>query len=110
MLTLLHEPALPDSCGATLCHAVDKIAIDMPAAPIRLQSAMCYLLTALAAFNQDSHARISAAGLIPQLVSICRQSCRLWVMVRRAAHSRFTQLAQANRRNERKLFSPSSGA
>lgn len=62
-------------CLASPPHAVDTIAIDIPGATVQQQCAMCYLLTALAAFSESTHAAIVSAGLVPQLVALCRPKC-----------------------------------
>lgn len=68
--------------GLFLSHAapltylsVDTIAIDLPSATADLQSAMCYLLSALAAFSDATHASIASTGLVPQLVAFSRPRC-----------------------------------
>ncbi|GAX76301.1 hypothetical protein CEUSTIGMA_g3746.t1 [Chlamydomonas eustigma] len=55
---------------------VDTISIDLPSSGLPLQSAMCFLLTALAAFSDSTHTAIVASGLVPQLVALCRPSNR----------------------------------
>ena len=55
--------------------AVDTIALDLSAATVSQQCSMCYLLTALAAFSESTHAAIVAAGLVPQLVALSRPKC-----------------------------------
>ena len=52
--------------------SVDTIAIDLASATVTQQCAMCYLLTALAAFSDTTHDSIASAGLIPQLVALSR--------------------------------------
>ena len=56
-------------------HAENSIAIDLPMASVAQQSAMCYLLTALVAFSEGTHGAIVSAGLVPQLVALCRPKC-----------------------------------
>ncbi len=61
---------------------MELIASELLTARTTLQCAMCYTLTALVAFSFDTHATVAAAGLVPQLVALCRPSCRLRTKVR----------------------------
>jgi hypothetical protein len=54
-------------------HAVDKIASALAwTSDLELQSAMCFLLTALVAFSDATHDAVISSGLVPQLVVLCR--------------------------------------
>jgi hypothetical protein len=60
---------------------VELINTELGQARTTLQSAMCFLLTALVAFSFGTHPMVAATGLVPQLVALCRPSCKLIQMV-----------------------------
>ena len=49
--------------------------------PLLLPSPYSFLLTALVAFSFGTHPTVAASGLVPQLVALCRPSCKLKTMV-----------------------------
>ncbi|KXZ55044.1 hypothetical protein GPECTOR_3g203 [Gonium pectorale] len=51
---------------------VDLIANTLSDSSVDLQCAMCFLLTAFAAFADSSHAPMMRSGLVPKLVLLCR--------------------------------------
>ncbi|GLI60450.1 hypothetical protein VaNZ11_002607 [Volvox africanus] len=51
---------------------VDLISNTLNDSSVDLQCAMCFLLTAFAAFADSSHAPMMRAGLVPKLVLLCR--------------------------------------
>ncbi len=83
---------------------MDRIAIDMPQASIVLQCSMCHMLTAMVAFNEGAHQTISSAGLIPMLVSLCRQKC----LIRRPVRERFPVMDERLGRRVGPLVDPCS--
>ncbi|EFJ50517.1 hypothetical protein VOLCADRAFT_103968 [Volvox carteri f. nagariensis] len=51
---------------------VDLISNTLSDSSVDLQCAMCFLLTAFAAFADSSHAPMMRSGLVPKLVMLCR--------------------------------------
>jgi hypothetical protein len=52
--------------------AVELINVGLRKADAQMRGSMCFLLTALVAFNETTHPLVMASGIVPQLVTICR--------------------------------------
>lgn len=75
----MHANARPPPALLLPCLAVDVISNTMSDASTELQGAMCFLVTALAAFNEASHSIIMNSGLVPKLVMLCRSDVSGWL-------------------------------
>lgn len=80
-------PITPDSPSPTwlallVWTSVDLIVRELPGARTSMQCAMCHLLTALVAFSFATHEAVAEAGLVPQMVSLCRITNRDGTRVR----------------------------
>ena len=65
-----------------LLLTVDLIVRELPGAHTTMQCAMCHLLTALVAFSFATHEAVAESGLVPQMVSLCRNTNRDGTRVR----------------------------